>query len=495
MHDPGSSGLRVLDRIAFARASRATIRPAVSLKTTAERTNPRVEREALVAVVHWLGSPGDWWRPRALVLRAPRVAVGRAAVEGDIAFPEDPFVSRHHATLEVDPRLRAARLIDHSRTGTFVAGRQIREAALGEGEPVRVGDSFFLLRFEPEFGHGADPSHDFGLVGVSAALGSIHRTLAQVAPSGASVLILGESGTGKELAARAVHVGSRRAGPFVAVNCGAIPEALAESQLFGHVAGAFTGARGDSPGLFRSSNGGTLFLDEIGELPLAVQAKLLRAVETRQVVPVGATQPVTCDVRLVAATNRELRDPERFRGDLLARISDFVIEMPPLRARREDVLPMLTAMLEGKRADLEPELANSLLLDSYPHNARDLRRIAVQLKLRGAGLTVWTRALIDNYSLSSPPPPGDSVPAPAPAPRPTRTSAPTLDPRPSADGEDDRDEGAEGVPTREELEALLHAHRGVVADVARATGRSRKQVYRWLEQRGLGELRKSLLDK
>src|SRR5262249_34929518 len=139
----------------------------------------------------------------------------------------------------------------------------------------------------------------------SAALLLLRREVALLGPSLTTVLLLGDSGTGKEVVARALHEASRLSGPLVAVNCGAIPETLAESQLFGHVAGAFTGAQAQ-PGWFRSAAGGTLFLDEVGELPLSLQPKLLRALEERAVVPVGSVRPVPCQVRLIAATNRDL---------------------------------------------------------------------------------------------------------------------------------------------------------------------------------------------
>lgn len=414
-------------------------------------------------------------------LSVTEVPVGRAVGDAGIALPTDERVSRRHATLTFSVEGRSALLRDESRTGTFVEGRRISEATVHEGELIRAGDSFFLFRFEKEAPE-AELVFPCGLVGDSPAMRAVRQTLALVAKSEASVLILGESGTGKELAAKALHEHSGRSGPFVPVNCGAIPEALAESQLFGHVAGAFTGARGEAPGFFRSAHGGTLFLDEIGELPLALQPKLLRAVEERAVVPVGATKAVACDVRIVAATNRDLTDPARFRGDLFARLSDFVVEVPPLRARREDVLPILAELVGATRADLDAELLEALLLHDYPHNARDLRRVATQLKLRGAAHAVWDVSLIDPLERFAPASP---VPAAAPENDAEGSSAPPR--RAGSDARDSRGpaepEGA--VPTREALIALLRTHRGVIADIARETGRSRKQVYRWLERHGL----------
>jgi transcriptional regulator with AAA-type ATPase domain len=446
----------------------------VNLRATAERDADRVvsNRGPVEPTIYLLATPGASWQPRRISVRGTELAIGRAMGEGDLALPDDPFVSRHHATLRFDRQRGTARLVDHSRSGTFVRGGPVTEAELAPGEVVRVGDSFFLLRFEEPSIAESDERDDFGLVGVSSALAAVRRSLRLIGRSDASALILGESGSGKELAARALHAASARSGPFVAINCGAIPETLAESELFGHVAGAYTGARVEAPGLFRSASGGTLFLDEIGELPLSLQPKLLRAVEERVVVPVGSTRPVPCDVRLVAATNREIRAADQFRPELLARISDFVIRMPPLRERPEDVLPILAALLETRGAELDSELIEALLLDSHPNNARDLRRIAVQLRLRGAGLERWDRSLLDGFSLG------------APARRTTESPVRTVARAPTD----------HSVPSREELVELLRVHQGVVADVARASGRSRKQVYRWLEQRGLCELRQSLLD-
>jgi len=295
------------------------------------------------------------------------------------------------------------------------------------------------------------------------------------ASSDATVVVLGESGTGKELVARALHDQSGRRGAFVAVNCAAIPEALVESQFFGHVAGAFTGAKAESRGFIRAAEGGTLFLDEIGELPLLQQPKLLRALEERSVTPIGSTQPVPCDVRIVVATHRDLSDRERFRADLFARISEFVLELSPLRVRREDVLPTLLHLLEGDRAEFSPELVEALLIHDYPHNVRDLRRVATQLRVRGAGRPRWELSLLERVLSSKP------------SDRPSAPSSPnaaddTTNARERAPSEHPSDAPA---PSREELIRLLASHRGVVADIARVTGRSRKQVYRWIDQYAL----------
>jgi two-component system response regulator PilR (NtrC family) len=183
------------------------------------------------------------------------------------------------------------------------------------------------------------------LVGQSSAMREVMGLIRRVAPVSSTVLITGKSGVGKEVVARAIHhFSERREAIFLPVNCGAIPENLLESQLFGHLRGSFTGAVSNQEGLFQRARGGTIFLDEIGDLPLNLQVKLLRAIESKEVMPVGATAPIKVDVRIIAATNRDLREEAeagRFREDLYYRLNVFGIEIPPLRERREDIPPLI----------------------------------------------------------------------------------------------------------------------------------------------------------
>ncbi|HEY7727378.1 MAG TPA: sigma-54 dependent transcriptional regulator, partial [Candidatus Eisenbacteria bacterium] len=221
------------------------------------------------------------------------------------------------------------------------------------------------------------------LLGVSPAMRRVFRLVAKIAPTESPVLITGESGTGKELIARAIHLQSRRSHrPFVTVNAAAIPESLFESELFGHVRGSFTGAVADRVGLFRQADGGSLFLDEIGEMPLAVQVKLLRTLQDGEIRRVGSSEPMRVDVRVLAATNRDLKEALArgiLREDLYFRLNVFHIDLPPLRERREDIPVLANYFREkisrsmGKRVERFSERAQMYLMRyDYPGNVREL---------------------------------------------------------------------------------------------------------------------------
>jgi transcriptional regulator with GAF, ATPase, and Fis domain len=447
------------------------------MNTTEKKPPVRVARPAATASVVLVFSGGE------ILVPPQRHAPGRDGlligreVERGLSLPGDPRASRKHASVHKSP-LGGLRLVDEgSSNGTCVNGKRVTESTLVDGDVITIGDSLLVVSVEPE-GVGDEQLPE--LLGSSVAARRLRGLLGQVAPSDATVLLLGESGSGKEVAARAVHQLSGRKGPFVPVNCSAIPESLAESQLFGHVAGAFTGAVA-RPGLFRAADEGTLFLDEVGELPAALQPKLLRALQDHAVLPVGGTTPQPCDVRIVAATNRDLRTAvagQSFRGDLYARLAEFPVHLPPLRERRDDVLLLLAHALGSPAPRLEAELAERLLLYDWPYNVREVLALAKQLRIRG-GAGPYGLALIE-AQLAAQPGPGVKAPAPAPAP----VVAP--DPRGSEEREEPRGgEEREPPPDRAQLEELLRRHRGVVTDVARAMSRSRKQVYRWIEHHGL----------
>jgi len=249
----------------------------------------------------------------------------------------------------------------------------------------------------------AEPRHFAEMIGESAPMKKLHALLGQVVDSSASVLVTGESGTGKELVARALHqLGARKAGPLVAINCAAMPETLLESELFGHVRGAFTDARSDRAGLFVQASGGTLFLDEIGDMPLGMQAKLLRALQERKARPVGGDREIPFDVRIVAATNRDLDSAvaeQRFREDLYFRINVIQIAVPPLRTRGNDVLLLAQSFVErfaartGKRVTgLGTAVAERLLSYSWPGNVRELEN-AIE---RAVAVTRFAEITVDD---------------------------------------------------------------------------------------------------
>jgi DNA-binding NtrC family response regulator len=234
------------------------------------------------------------------------------------------------------------------------------------------------------------------LVGQSSAMREVMTLIKRVAPMPSTVLITGESGVGKEVVARAIHhFSERNEAIFLPVNCGAIPEALLESQLFGHLRGSFTGAVANQEGLFQRSRRGTIFLDEIGDLPIGLQVKLLRTIETKEVLPVGATTPIKVDVRIIAATNRDLRrevEGGRFRDDLYYRLNVFGIEIPPLRERREDIPPLVDHFIRLHNRELKKQFkgADSTLVKLFMSlpwkgNVRELDNVIEHTMILGDG--------------------------------------------------------------------------------------------------------------
>jgi DNA-binding NtrC family response regulator len=237
-----------------------------------------------------------------------------------------------------------------------------------------------------------------GLIGRTSGMLKVYKQIAYAADSAAPVLILGESGTGKELVSRAIHEnGPRATRPFVAINCGAIPETLLESELFGHTRGAFTGAVSDRKGIIEQASGGTVLLDEIGETSLALQVRLLRTIEEGEVRPVGAGRTVKVDSRVISATNRDLEKEvaaQRFRQDLYYRLSVIVIVVPPLRERRADI-PLLTAQFLqnacariGRSVDLAPDALDALTAYDWPGNVRELENTVERLVLFSRGSSI-----------------------------------------------------------------------------------------------------------
>jgi transcriptional regulator with PAS, ATPase and Fis domain len=247
----------------------------------------------------------------------------------------------------------------------------------------------------------SDPAFQHNLVGRSAAIMNVIRQAAEAARNSSTVLVVGETGTGKELVARAIHSnGARAGGPFVAMNCAAIPETLFESELFGHEKGAFTGAVDRKPGEFELAAGGTLFLDEVGELPLLIQAKLLRVLQEREFKSLGGRQPIKADVRIIAATNRDLRD--RFRQDLYYRLNVISIRTPPLRERLDDILVLAWHFLSiyGPQSPrrvcaISMAAANALESHDWPGNVRELQNVIERAVMMGSSNEILPEDLPD----------------------------------------------------------------------------------------------------
>ena len=274
------------------------------------------------------------------------------------------------------------------------------------------------LHHRDQLDEGLHGIRDAGLVGRSAAIRAILDSLLLAAPTDATILIEGETGTGKELLATAVHRLSRRSSkPFVAVNCAALPEHLAESELFGHVKGAFTGADRAREGCFRKAAGGTLFLDEIGEMPLPLQSKLLRTLQEGEVQPVGSDHREPVDVRIISATNRKLESEvaaKRFRADLYYRLNVVPLQVPPLRDRREDILPLVTHFLKGTGRQFTTDALAVLERYAWPGNVRELENLIQRLLVLRRGGPLEIGDLPSPLRSSSPVAATDMVPTSSP---------------------------------------------------------------------------------
>lgn len=434
----------------------------------------RDSRAPLSATTHPVASTGHVRRDaRRLAIRWQHPTSAVTPLDGPSVIGRDPScatilasveVSRRHAEIAVAGPLAIVRDLD-SRNGVVVDGRRVREAPLELGTVVRLGDWLGLVTSIE--GGGFGPIADNWLGG--RTLRDAIEPARRVAPTDLPVIAEGETGSGKEGLSRAIHAWSGRTGAFVAVNCAALPTNLVEAELFGYRRGAFTGAERANPGVFRTAHHGTLLLDEILDLPPDVQAKLLRVLEQREVHPLGESRPVPVDVRVVAATQESLADAvakKRFRADLLARLDGVTVKLPPLRQRREDVVPLflhVLADLSGNRPpQVDAKLLESLCLYDWPLNVRELVLLARRLLALHAGETVLRRAMLpDRMQTCSN---TDSAAFAQSSGRAKRT--PTDD-----DAEFER------------LVESLRAHGGSVARAAEAMGISRHRAYRLLSAR------------
>jgi transcriptional regulator with PAS, ATPase and Fis domain len=395
---------------------------------------------------------------------AERLVIG-ADQRADLVL-EDPTLSKFHCELRIENGATFVRDLG-SRNGTQVDHVPVIEAPLRHGSLLTLGRT--TLRFDigsRDVELALSPRDRFGkLRGGSIAMRTIYSALEAAAASPITVLLQGESGTGKDLAAESIHLEStRRDGPFVVVDCGAIPAPMLEAELFGHEAGAFTGATGSRVGAFEAAAGGTLLLDEIGELALDLQPKLLRAIDRREIQRIGSTQRIPVDVRVIAATNRDLKaevNARRFRSDLYFRLAVLVITMPPLRARTTDIPVLVAALLETMRDHDSPmaralstgELLPELMRHSWPGNIRELRNyLEACLARQEVALT------------------------------PTLAAEPAIDI--TAPLRVVRERWVQHVERRY-LEELLAAHGGNVSAAARAAGVDRVHMHRLLVKAGL----------
>jgi DNA-binding NtrC family response regulator len=363
-------------------------------------------------VVRVLGAQS---KPPSIQLHDGTCVVGSAP--GSDLTITDRAVSRRHVELRLVPEGVSVRDLG-SRNGTFYLGQRVESMTLGVGGRVVLGANATLVIEADEKSLSEGPTYQLdeyrGAVGVSPAMRRLFGVLQRLEGSLVTVLAEGESGVGKEVIARALHAGSRVAeGPFVAVNCGAIPRDLIASELFGHRRGAFTGAVEARRGAFEVANGGTLFLDEIAELPIEVQPMLLRVLEAGEIRPVGEDQSRSVKVRLVAATNSDLAQRVKqgdFREDLYYRLAVVRLRVPPLCERLEDVEPLALRFARAEGLDGLPKpIIDQLRSRSFPGNARELRNLVQAYaalgtlpEAVGSGRDVRTLALRQSVDLKRP---------------------------------------------------------------------------------------------
>ncbi|MEM1023149.1 MAG: sigma 54-interacting transcriptional regulator [Myxococcota bacterium] len=380
--------------------------------------------------------------PQVVDLSGERVVIGREPGEGHAL--RDGTASRRHAEIRrgKDDRYEVVDL--SSKNGSWVDGQRVRTGVLRSGSVLRTGEHLFVFEeLRGSAGQALEPGPECSL----ARAWSEHL-VGKAAESEHPLLIRGPTGAGKERLASLYHEASGRSGALVPVNCAAFSSELLGSELFGHVQGAFSGAKDDRDGLILSAHGGTLFLDEVADLPMDQQPALLRVLQERRVRPVGSDKERSVDVRLISATHKDLEELSEtgdFRTDLFARLAGLVVHLPGLARRRVEILPLLRGFAPGLR--LGVAAVEALLLYHWPRNIRELQALAGQLAVLGDN-SLELAALPTSIRI-----------------RP-RTQAPA-------------------EVTEESLRSLLDCHRGKVAEVARSLGKSRQATYRLLQDFGI----------
>lgn len=402
--------------------------------------------------------------PKITVL-AQRTTVGRDESCDAVLIGKE--VSRRHAEFRRDGPVLSVRDLQ-SRNGLFVNGTKCELSLLRVGDVLRCGEWVAVVTDDAEY----VPFHEIspGWHGSAKLQEAVEPT--RRVGSALPIIVQGETGTGKEGLARTIHLQSGRKGPFVAVNCATLPVHLAESELFGHRRGAFTGAEKASTGLFRAAQQGTLLLDEIQELPAAIQPKLLRVLEQREVLPVGETTPIAIDVRIVVATQEALPvavAAGRFRADLHARLDGLTVVLPPLRARREDIAPLFIAFLRqengGRVPTLDPKLVEALCIYDWPLNVRELSLLSKRLLSLYSTETSLKREFLPPRILER-----------------AKSTAESIEAAPVSDRK------RAWRPTKDEVEfdalvGALRAHNGNILRASESLGISRSRAYRLLSAR------------
>jgi transcriptional regulator with GAF, ATPase, and Fis domain len=439
------------------------------------RASPRID---------WADASGQYAR-----MLEGRVVVGSAPGSGIVV--DDPTVSRLHAEFEAKEDGVWVRDLG-SRNGTFIEGILVQNGCVPQGGRVRLGSTDFVVDYMAGRQQPVDfwPQDRFGkLVGRSAPMRELFARVARLAPMDTSVFIQGETGTGKELVARAIHDASPRASkPFVVVDCAALPENLLDAELFGHAKGAFTGAVGARPGAIESADGGTVFLDEIGELPIAMQPKLLRVLESRTVRRIGETAYREVDVRFISATHRDLLtmvNAGEFREDLYFRLSVLPVGIPPLRDRREDIELLANQFMRQAGADghIGAELLRQLVNRPWRGNVRELRNFVDRLRALGpAEALAMAGATEGGTARPEIPMPAPSAPSLVPAPPQGLTAD---DPHMFELGYKDFREAWIDAGEKEYVRRLLARHSRNVAAAAKTAGIDRTYIYRLVRKHEL----------